>query len=64
MSFGSLKINKSPAANEIEHQYLSAEKTRKALKWKPHCTVDEGLTSTIAWYREFFAPGDTGWGFR
>jgi CDP-glucose 4,6-dehydratase len=42
------------AANEIEHQYLSAEKARKLLGWKPHYTLDEGLTRTIAWYRKFF----------
>jgi CDP-glucose 4,6-dehydratase len=43
------------AANEIEHQYLSAAKARKMLDWKPHYTLDEGLTRTIAWYRTFFA---------
>jgi CDP-glucose 4,6-dehydratase len=42
------------AANEIEHQYLSAEKARKVLDWTPQYTLDEGLTRTIAWYRTFF----------
>jgi CDP-glucose 4,6-dehydratase len=52
------------ATNEIRHQYLSAEKARKVLEWKPQYTLDEGLTKTIVWYRKFFAPSDMGWGSR
>lgn len=40
------------AANEIRHQYLSAERARKELQWRPLFTLDEGLEKTIAWYRE------------
>jgi CDP-glucose 4,6-dehydratase len=40
------------ASNEIRHQYLSAERARKELHWKPRFTLDEGLEKTIAWYRE------------
>jgi len=43
------------ASNEIRHQYLSAERARKLLKWAPEFTLDEGLERTIAWYREFFS---------
>lgn len=42
------------ASNEIRHQYLSAAKARKKLKWKPLFTLDEGLAKTIEWYQEFF----------
>jgi CDP-glucose 4,6-dehydratase len=42
------------ASNEIRHQYLSAEKARRVLGWRPLFTLDEGLERTIAWYREFF----------
>lgn len=42
------------ANNEIRHQYLSAEKARRVLGWRPLFTLDEGLERTIAWYREFF----------
>jgi CDP-glucose 4,6-dehydratase len=38
---------------EIRHQYLSAERARQMLGWKPDYTLDEGLERTIAWYREF-----------
>ena len=39
-------------SNEIRHQFLSAERARKELKWSPMFTLDEGLEKTIAWYRE------------
>ncbi len=40
------------ATNEIRHQFLSAERARKELNWKPMFTLDQGLERTIAWYRE------------
>lgn len=39
--------------NEIPHQYLDASKARQQLNWEPHYTLDEGLSETIAWYRQF-----------
>lgn len=44
---------RNEAANEIRHQYLSAEKARRLLKWSPLFTLDEGLTRTLVWYRNF-----------
>ena len=41
------------ATNEIKHQYLSAEKARKLLKWHPEYTLEKGLEETIKWYAEF-----------
>jgi CDP-glucose 4,6-dehydratase len=43
------------AGNEIPHQYLSAEKARNTLGWKPAFTLDDGLKRTIGWYQSFFA---------
>ena len=40
------------ASNEIRHQFLSAERARTELNWKPMFTLDQGLEKTIAWYRE------------
>lgn len=40
------------ANHEIRNQFLSAEKARRVLDWKPLFTLDEGLRRTIAWYRE------------
>jgi CDP-glucose 4,6-dehydratase len=40
------------ANNEIRHQFLSAERARKELNWKPMFTLDQGLEKTISWYRE------------
>jgi CDP-glucose 4,6-dehydratase len=45
---------RNEATNEIRHQYLSAAKSRSLLGWSPLFTMDQGLESTISWYREFF----------
>ena len=42
------------ASNEIEHQYLDAAKAREMLNWRPLFTLDEGLTRTIEWYKNYF----------
>jgi len=41
------------ASNEIRHQFLSAERARTLLNWKPQFTLESGLERTLAWYREF-----------
>jgi CDP-glucose 4,6-dehydratase len=43
------------ANNEIRHQYLSAEKARSMLNWKPLFNLEQGLAMTIDWYKNFFA---------
>jgi len=48
-------IIQNQASNEIKHQYLSAEKARKMLDWRPIYTLDQGLQETIEWYKDFFA---------
>ena len=45
---------RNEATNEITHQYLSAEKAREQLGWKPLFSLDEGLHRTVDWYKEFF----------
>lgn len=45
---------RNEANNEILHQYLSAEKARSELGWKPLFNLQEGLARTIAWYQDFF----------
>ncbi len=41
------------ASNEIRHQFLSAERARTLLNWKPRFTLESGLDRTLTWYREF-----------
>jgi CDP-glucose 4,6-dehydratase len=48
-----LVLNDAP--HEIPHQYLSAEKARRTLGWKPRYTLEEGLRETVGWYRQYFA---------
>jgi CDP-glucose 4,6-dehydratase len=55
-----LELMKSPLApeiqneisNEIRHQYLSAEKARRELGWRPLYNLESGLLKTIQWYRD------------
>ncbi len=42
------------ASNEIRHQYLSARKARRVLRWRPRFTLEEGLRETIEWYKDYF----------
>ncbi len=42
------------AKAEIVEQTLSSEKALRLLNWRPEYTVEEGLTETVAWYREYF----------
>jgi CDP-glucose 4,6-dehydratase len=45
---------RNEASNEIRHQYLSANRARNELKWKPIFNLEEGLARTIEWYKDFF----------
>ena len=47
-------IVKGEVKGEIQHQWLSAEKARQRLNWKPLFTLDSALERTINWYREYF----------
>ena len=41
------------SSHEIKNQFLSAEKARTVLGWKSLYTLEEGLTETIGWYRDY-----------
>ncbi|MGA7078651.1 MAG: NAD-dependent epimerase/dehydratase family protein [Terriglobales bacterium] len=41
------------ASNEIRHQFLSSERARTQLDWRPQFTLESGLDCTLTWYREF-----------
>lgn len=45
------------ATNEIKHQYLSANKARKILGWKPKYNLNKGLEETIKWHKIFSKSG-------
>jgi CDP-glucose 4,6-dehydratase len=45
---------RNEASNEIRHQYLSAEKARTVLGWRPSYSLETALQETIAWYRDYF----------
>lgn len=39
---------------EIAEQYLSTEKARTILGWRPTFSLDDGLAAAYRWYQEFF----------
>lgn len=41
-------------SHEIKNQYLSAKKAKDILGWEPQYDVEQGLSKTIEWYREYF----------
>ncbi len=42
---------RNEANHEIREQYLSAQKARTVLSWRPRFSIDEGLERTWHWYR-------------
>jgi CDP-glucose 4,6-dehydratase len=50
---------RNEVTNEIKHQYLSAKKAREMLGWKPLFSIDDGLTRTLSWYREYLGHAST-----
>lgn len=44
---------RNETSNEIRYQYLSAERARKELGWRPLFSLESGLSKTIEWYRDF-----------
>ena len=41
-------------SNEMKHQYLTSQKARNLLNWKPNFDYNSGLRRTIEWYRDYF----------
>jgi CDP-glucose 4,6-dehydratase len=44
---------RASATNEIDHQFLSAEKARRVLGWSPRYEAQEALEHAVSWYRTF-----------
>lgn len=40
-------------AGEIHSQYLDSSKAERVLGWRPVFSLEEGLSETITWYREY-----------
>ena len=49
---------RNETTNEIRQQYLSAEKARRLLGWRPLFTLADGLQKTIGWYEEFLGKSE------
>lgn len=43
------------AVAEIRDQYLDASRARSVLGWRSTWALDQALTETVGWYREYFA---------
>ncbi len=46
---------RNDVSNEIHDQYLDSTRATTLLGWAPSFTLEDGLTRTVAWYREFLA---------
>ncbi len=46
---------RNEVCNEIRDQYLSTEKAKKILNWKPLFDFHAGLEKTISWYKEYLS---------
>jgi len=44
---------RNEATNEIPRQYLDATRAREGLGWRARFTLEQGLSRTLAWYKEF-----------
>jgi CDP-glucose 4,6-dehydratase len=44
-----------PTPAEIDRQYLDCGKAERLLDWRPHHSLEEGLSATLAWYQHYFA---------
>jgi CDP-glucose 4,6-dehydratase len=43
------------AIGEIYSQYLDSSKARQLLGWQPRYNLDQGLSETIEWYKQYLA---------
>ncbi len=46
-------IVQGQASHEIRLQHLSAAKAQELLAWQPLFTLEEGLTRTVSWYKNY-----------
>jgi len=44
---------RAQAVNEIPRQFLSSARSERVLRWAPAYTLDEALSETLAWYRDY-----------
>jgi CDP-glucose 4,6-dehydratase len=54
MSSDLIPIIQNQQTNIPKHQYMSSEKAKKLLGWKPVYDIESGLTRTINWYQDYF----------
>lgn len=47
--------DQSEARGEIDAQYVDSSKAESVLQWRARVSLEEGLTETIAWYRQYLA---------
>lgn len=46
-------LGKGKPKGEIDDQYLSYDKAKRTLGWKPKVTLEQGLKTTIQWYKNY-----------
>ena len=54
-SLKAIIAGKGKTRGEIQKQYLSIEKAKRMLGWKPEYSLEKGLEETIKWYEDFLS---------
>ena len=47
------KFKNKNLTGEIQHQFMNYKKLQRYFGWKPSFKLEDGLTETISWYKEF-----------
>ncbi|MHA1948564.1 MAG: GDP-mannose 4,6-dehydratase [Candidatus Thorarchaeota archaeon] len=52
-----------PTKSEVDRLCADIKLVKKELKWKPEVSLEEGLTTTIAWYKNFLSSYEPSQGY-
>lgn len=60
---GKIVIDEKPSRHEANLLALNIEKSKRVLNWESAYTVEEAITETVEWYKQFYAGNSDMYGF-